>query len=121
MFALYYVEHGPREKKVPQPPKGVPPGRALAKRQRAESPSQSRASGSMGPRHGPLAVGAVAAPNAQWNRESLKEIAASLKSAHKAIGHCARLCLSAHTTFTEEAQTVADAKAQVDALIALAP
>ena len=70
---------------------------------------------------GPLAVGAVAAENAQWNRQSLKEIAASLKSAHKAIGHCARLCLSAHTTFTEEAQTVADAKAQVDALIALAP
>ena len=121
MFALYYVEGGPREKKVPQPPKGVPPGRAVAKRQRTESPSQSRASGSMGPRHGPLAVGAVAASNAQWNRQSLKEIAASLKSAHKAIGHCARLCLSAHTTFTEEAQTVADAKAQVDALIALAP
>ena len=127
MFALYYVEKGPPKKKekTPQPPKGEPPkgahpGRAVAKKQRAESPSPSHASGSMGPRHGPLAVGAVAASNAQWNRQSLKEIAASLKSAHKAIGHFARLC-SAHATFPEEAHTVAGANAQVGVPNALAP
>ena len=74
------------------------------------------------PRLGPVSAPSVAGDSAESNtRKVLKEISTSLKASHTAIRHCARLCHSAYTTFNEEAETVSDARAQVDALLSVMP
>ena len=66
----------------------------------------------------PAASGSVSG-SVLVDRATLREISQSLKASHTAIRHCARLCDSAATTFNEEAQSVSDARAQVDALLAI--
>ncbi len=74
------------------------------------------------PRLGPVSAPSVASDTAESNtRKVLKEISTSPKASHTAIRHCARLYQSAHMTFDEEAETVSDARAQVDALLSVMP
>ncbi len=129
----------------PKPAEDSGDSRALAKRQRhsGDSASGSGGSGSLArsstslarsqmdgradhtelmPRLGPVSAPSVAGDTAESNtRKVLKEISTSLKASHTAIRHCARLCQSARTTFNEEAETVSDARARVDALLSVMP
>ena len=144
-FTWHYLEPSNPEKKK-QPIITARP-KPVAKRERDESPARRRdggevvrrrdrehesagsASVSVGDRHLALRprLGDVSVPAASGSvsgsvlvdRATLREISQSLKASHTAIRHCARLCDSAATTFNEEAQSVSDARAQVDALLAI--
>ena len=146
-LALYYLEKEPQKSKLvlaataksragPQPPEETPDSRVLAKRQRLSGDDRPRSEEARSstalarpgthmdvvPRLGPVSAPTVAGDCAESNtRKVLKEISTSLKASHTAIRHCARLCHSAYTTFNEEAETVSDARAQVDALLSVTP
>ncbi len=145
--ALYYLEKETQKGKQvlaataktragPKPAEDSGDSRALAKRQRlsgdppppCEAARSSTALARPGtrmdlvPRLGPVSAPSVAGDGAESNtRKVLKEISTSLKASHTAIRHCARFCHSAYTTFNEEAETVSDARAQVDALLSVTP